>query len=137
MVIVKDLDKNTEHHVTVKTVDELPEKFRQPVRDALQDFEDSDNSPNLPFNLPDIHGPGREYRYKFRMPNVPQHQDNEQQQHLNEQMEELRRQQEHLMQELTRDLTERLERMEKDQQKMHKKLEKLQKKLSKKNSTEL
>ncbi|MBN2376783.1 MAG: PDZ domain-containing protein [Sedimentisphaerales bacterium] len=137
-IIVKDLEKDTEHHVTVKTIDELPEKFRQPVRDALQGFEDGnpgDDSMRIPFNLPDSHGPGREYRYKFRMPNAPQPRDEDRQQQLNEQMEELRRRQEQSMQELSRDLIERLERMELDQQKLNKKLEKLQKKLSKKDDS--
>ena len=140
-IVVRDLDKSTEHHVTVKTVDELPEKFRQPVRDALQGFEGGnpgDDSIVIPFDMPDSHGPGREYRYNFRMPNAPQPRDNDRQQQLNEQMEELRRQQERSMQELSRDLIERLERMELDQQKLREKLEKLQKKLSeKKDSADL
>ena len=138
-IIVKDLKKSDEHRVTVGTIDELPEKFRQPVRDALEGFKGNDHSDDsivIPFNLPDSQGRNREYRYEFRVPSEPQPRDNNRQEQLNEQMEELRRlQQERSMQELSRDIIERLEKMEQGQQELRKKLEKLQKDLSKKNDS--
>ncbi|MCK5114903.1 MAG: PDZ domain-containing protein [Phycisphaerae bacterium] len=140
-IVVKDMKESDEHDVTVGTIDELPGKFRQPVRDALEGLKGSghgNDSIVIPFDLPDPRGPGRKYRYEFRLPREPQPRDNDRQEQLHEQMEELRRRQERSMQNLSRNIIERLERMELEQQELRKKLEKLQKKLSqKKDSADL